>query len=355
MLWLDELFIEASEKLPELIKVEIQNSPKGKKNFYKKTLARYDQMNLVEKALNYIGMEYSSSPMDMALRGSFQYGYISLHIVCLFLKTINKEHLVPEVFQLVNLMVERSKIEVRMEGEGYGHALKVSHRLINDFIDTKAPSLSLNEVLGNNFYYIELPRKFLLLGEFKVYSIFIHKTHIILVTESALKHKKYDLVLHEIGKDEDMVSGGGSLLTLLFMEVQDQIFNLVKMIILYQNSTNKKSRSLMMSDANISSKSHLDKRYSKLIKGIKKEVCNVNNKPSMFKLVYLTKPIRDEGWRKNNSNKNQWTLSKKIAVTGHWRWQPHGEKMAKRKLIYIQEHMRGSGESDDRAAMNLIN
>ncbi len=349
MLWLDKFFSITQEKFPEKLKGYILASSKSEKNHYKGLLAAFNQMNSPEKALNYIGLENPVDPMSLAITDGFKYAYLAIHLFAIFEHCINHERIVPQTFKLVSYMIERIKLDINEKSES--HAIKVTNRLINDFIDTKAPDISFEEVLGDDYYYIEFPRDFIFLQDSPIYCAFIHKTHVMIATKPWQSFRKYDLVLHEMWNPYHVVSSASGL-GILFPAIKDQLFNVLKMIILYYKSSNNNQRTITIKPE-ASNKSTLDKRYLKLIKGAKS---NINGKShgSMFKLTYLAKPINDKNWRKTNTNEKKWQLDIQITVTGHWRWQAHGEKMSKRKLIYIQEHIRGMGTKDERVKVDVI-
>lgn len=350
--WLDELFVDANKQLPQILKTNIQCSSKKDKKFSKMLLALFNDMGVAEKALNYIGAEYSGSPTEIMIGGGLKYGYLSLYIFGLFSESIDFKVISPSLIILLDFIFSRAGL--KDDADSCCYALKVSSKLVNDFIDTKAPNISLNGVLGEDFYYIELPKKFLLLDKYNIYCIFIHKSHILLVTDSPRPHLKYEIIVYEGFSSDEMVTGECSLLSLIFMDIKEHVFNLVKMIVLYHKSSNKRSKMVEVSQVSGNKEPLIDKRYKKLVKGAKRVSLKQRGTSSMFKLTYLNKPLTTKDWRNKSTNQARWVLNNKIDVIGHWRWQPHGENRLKRKLIYIQGHTRGSGEADPRAKMNLV-
>lgn len=114
-------------------------------------------------------------------------------------------------------------------------------------------------------------------------------------------------------------------------QFRSKMDDLIKMILLFYISVgfNKIKKSIYLNQNSFKT----IKKDSKLKAKIKK----VNLIPK----IQLEAPSFNIEWR-NKLEKRTWNLLTPFEVRGHWRWQAHGEQHSKRKLIWIESHVKGA-------------
>lgn len=197
-------------------------------------------------------------------------------------------------------------------------ALRPNDKLIGDFTNTQVPKGAqedIDEFLSKNNVYIEFP-------------------------EISSKKGIYfsSIYINGSGKNRNCYTGTANISSQLEQEVKsnskvftDNVSKLVSMILLFYISENTEHTLT----------THLTREQFLAIKKPYKLKARLN-KLSLFSKQILQPPKRGEGWR-DETECRSWELTKEFEVRGHWRWQACGEKHSKRKLLWINPHVKGRG------------
>ena len=208
--------------------------------------------------------------------------------------------------------------------------------LVNDLIFTTPPNIDDQSIFKKRLFYIDLPDNCLKINDIDIKAIFADERHV--VAMSNYKEKECMFLI----KDADNKHLYTNFPENLAFDSIEAIHNLSKLLVLYFDSDQKRYHMVNAIDRNQFASLSNKKKKSKL------------KKFSLFKFIYMERPSDDKNWRKENHPLRSWNLTHKIQVTGHWRWQPWGEKLLKRKLIWIDEYIKGQGELQQKISMEVL-
>ncbi len=125
------------------------------------------------------------------------------------------------------------------------------------------------------------------------------------------------------------------------VSVRDNIERLLRLLVLYhKTAANELSVPLPRFDEANAAGMKPKKRKAKL------------KTATLFSIRELRPPNDRLGRREAPEGGGGWHLEHRVAVRGHFRWQPWGPKQAKRKLIWIESHERGPQESETRPILH---
>ena len=77
-------------------------------------------------------------------------------------------------------------------------------------------------------------------------------------------------------------------------------------------------------------------------------------KASLFTVRELKPPKDRFGRQLSKSSKSGWRLDQAVEVRGHFRWQPHGPKHSKRKMIWIEPYVRGPKDHAPKPILKML-
>ena len=110
--------------------------------------------------------------------------------------------------------------------------------------------------------------------------------------------------------------------------LKEQINHWLRLLILYQYSQETAPKDYLPSFSATA--------FDKLKR--KKQQASIKTK-TLFKIQILDKPENNFGRQLLG---HTWTLDHIVAVSGHFRWQPHGPERSLRKLIWIDDYVKGA-------------
>jgi hypothetical protein len=132
--------------------------------------------------------------------------------------------------------------------------------------------------------------------------------------------------------------------------VREQATDLVKLLLLYrQMAENVEAGELPHVSADQMAK-------------LKRKKARARQKThTLFRVVRLRAP-RDRfvrvgetsGETDGETGGQVWTLGHRVAVRGHFRWQPYGEQRRKQRLRWIEPHLRGPEDGDRKVDMEVL-
>lgn len=357
MIWLDKYFKEyINEIYSNFIYGSKYNCFNDKdRKTYQSLLKNYDKLNMVEKALLSMSFQINFTDMvSIATGGNLQRILLIRYIIEMFKDSINKLILSTKHMQSI-IAFSHHKYSKAENILGDLTSIKVSNGIVSSFVNTNIPDIHYTEVIGDNIYYIDMPNSFMIDEYSKINAFIVSASYIIIAyTMPGLKIANSSgisvIVLDENLRPIEVQANG--MFNLINMGLVNRITDVIKMIILYYQSTNKRERNLNIKDKSNSITPEIDKRDKKYLKNSKHQ--DIKKIKSSFKLKYLSKPISDKNW--NNTKERSWALSHSVKVNGYWRWQRHGINNSLRKLIYVKEYIKGKGkgEEDFRASMTVI-
>jgi len=218
------------------------------------------------------------------------------------------------------------------------NAIKLNVDLAKTFAGVKAPSISHSELeLENSVCYIDVPPRTILIGKEYLRALF-------LVTETA--NTKVACVLDTENSDGDI------MITFEFGDylseferndcidhktasvMQEKIEHFITLSLLYHKIAAEEHKQLIPR-INIQTAAKLSA----------KKASSKHQKTSLFNVHYLKAPKGHFGMR---LHQREYTMSGSWDVRGHFRWQACGIGKQKRKLIWIEGYVKGSGEKNQR-------
>lgn len=215
-------------------------------------------------------------------------------------------------------------------------SIKPHFDLINDLIFTAPPNIDDQLIFKKRLFYMDFPDGCLKVNNIDIKSLFVDDKHIV-----AVGNYKSSGCMFTI-KDLKAMHIYSNMPDEIVFDSIEAIHNLAKLLVLYFDSDQKKYYVNNAIDRNKFSLLNIKKKRAKI------------KKFSLFKFIYMERPSDDKSWRKNTDSLKTWNLTHKFQVKGHWRWQPYGEKMAKRKLIWIEEYVKGTGNFDQKVRMEIL-
>ncbi|MHB1948853.1 MAG: hypothetical protein ACYCQI_12175 [Gammaproteobacteria bacterium] len=215
-------------------------------------------------------------------------------------------------------------------------SIKPHSNLINDLIFTMPPDIDDQLIFKKRLFYMDFPDGCLKINNIDIKSLFVDDKHIV-----AVGNYKSSGCMFAI-KDSVTMRIYSNMPEEIVFDSIEAIHNLARLLVLYFDSDQKK---YCVNNA-------IDRSKFSLLDSKKKRA--KIKKFSLFKFIYMERPSDDKSWRKNTDSLKTWNLTHKLQVKGHWRWQPYGEKMAKRKLIWIEEYVKGVGNFDQKIRMEVL-
>jgi hypothetical protein len=199
-------------------------------------------------------------------------------------------------------------------------AFSPDSNLIKDFCHTKIPENAMqqvNDFMERTDVYVEFPTDALKYGVFPD-AIFSTENNQHILCKSDSTFLRSNKRMKEIGS-----------------QYTDNLENLVNMIVLYNLSDNKNSTETLKSNI------FNAERYRELKN--KKKLKSKLKTTSVIKKISLSPPLSKGEWRSSDESKS-FEITHAFEVRGHWRWHACGVKYSKRKLIWINSHIKGKGE-----------
>lgn len=214
-------------------------------------------------------------------------------------------------------------------------AVRLNADLVALLSHAKAPNT--NEwlsAISHATWYIDLPHKALMLNDrLQVRAIFTQPTrndrHIFLcVLTEPNKNAIVDRLAWMLEKKTEAPLADTYATDTA--TVRENVENFVKLLVLYESIAEKTER-VPLPRVTISDLAKLKEK-----KAVAKQKTH-----TLFSVVDLRSPPNRFGRTNAPSLQQAWRLDRRITVRGHFRWQAYGEKMSKRKLIWIDSYERG--------------
>jgi hypothetical protein len=219
-------------------------------------------------------------------------------------------------------------------------AYQLSPDLLATLVRGNAPNTDAHLVImeGHNVY-IDLPgRGMPLTDEQSIRAIFIQPTRrpghwlvvcVLVAGKTNRMSGRYAWIVDRQGQVSDDV-GMSVELDLPVATVNTVVYRLIKLTLLYALSVEDKTFLPRVSNASLA-----------VLKPKKRKARQKTHSLFAVRTLSRNAAVNLPGAR---SDAASWTLDHVIEVSGHFRWQPHGPGGALRKLIWIEEYERGTGE-----------
>ncbi len=223
-------------------------------------------------------------------------------------------------------------------------ALKINDSLAHTFAFAKAPKVSKSEmgIHENSIVYIDVPSGIISAGDSYVRALFIVSSISVSKVACVLDDGTPEIgtvFTFEYGNTSVPPNANYSHTADDIIDMQKIIENFITLSLLYRTVASESDRTIlprisMKASAKLSAK----KANAK------------HQKNSIFNVHYLRAPKGHFGMRQNQGSH---TISGRWDVSGHFRWQPWGAGRLKRKLIWIEGYVKGSGEKHQR--LDILN
>ncbi len=217
-------------------------------------------------------------------------------------------------------------------------AIKLNEDIAQIFVGAKAPSVPFSELnLEQSICYLDVPPHTIKIEDDYLRAIF-------LITETEFSRVACVLDNHdgvndimftfELGNRHEKFNIKSSVDIVTANIMQEKIENFIILCLLYHKIALDENKFVVpritaQAVAKLSAKKATAKHH----------------KNSLFNVHYLCAPKGHFGMRQNQ---REYTMSGSWDVRGHFRWQACGERKTKRKLIWIEGYVKGSGEKNPR-------
>lgn len=217
-------------------------------------------------------------------------------------------------------------------------AIKLNEDIAKTFVGAKAPKVDLSELeLERSICYIDVPPRTIKIRDDYLRAIFLitedtlPRVACVLDNDDGVDNIMFTFELSN--RDEKFnISSSVDLETANIM--QEKIENFIILCLLYYKIALDENKLVI---PKITPRD--------VVKLSTKKATGKHHKNSLFNVHYLCAPKGHFGMRQNQ---REYTMSGSWDVRGHFRWQACGIKKAKRKLIWIEGYVKGSGEKTPR-------
>lgn len=215
-----------------------------------------------------------------------------------------------------------------------GRGLKLSSRLVRALAYARAPETpEWIDLARSSCWYFDLPHQALLLGNLEVRAILtdpdpkggVAAVAILTQPGEDAVAGRYSWML--IGDQTQPPIGSHAGDEIDPEELRRRISDFVSLVFLYFQTLERTEKL-----PRIDPTRHRSAVQRKLERRTK----------SLFAIHVLPEPADNFGRTTDALPQGAWTLDHQVAVRGHFRWQPHGPGRERRKLIFIEAHVRGA-------------
>jgi len=225
-------------------------------------------------------------------------------------------------------------------------AVQVSSELIEDFARATAPRTDAwLATMRSASWYIDIPHRALLVGDHEVRAIFTQGTAAGQVMAVAILTTPASNKLS--GRCAWVIDDPSPVLGLSAPEIDleylaESLDNLIKLISLYRLTASRAAVDVMP----MVSIPQLERLPAHKQRARQKT-------HSLFRVERISTPA-DRFGRARASRQGTWTLTHRVPVHGHFRWQPYGERSSLRRLQWIAAHWRGPESAGEKTEIERL-
>lgn len=156
----------------------------------------------------------------------------------------------------------------------------------------------------------------------------------------ASKGAQDEFSVHSFTGEEDVSESAVKVLEDMYRSMAEQVVKIAKMAVTFLHSQRKMGENIQtlqtFDDKEKTGKAFIGRTASS------KKIRNQEKTHSYFVVRRMDLPKDRFGF--NGTTGNAWSLDHIVSVSGHLRWQPWGPGMSRRKLIWIENYEKGTGD-----------